>query len=151
MGILLTKKNAYNENFLTTFVYIPPQNNQIQNYYQNKIVDNIHSQTDLIPTIFSLLNNQSYANSFAFDLNKNFSKDNYESCHVLTQPYGGAQIAVVKELDKYIYSLAEKNVTYFNLKEDWFEHTPIIIETNMNLNDFKTKYYCERYKLEVNE
>lgn len=146
-GNFFNEKNAYNDNFLTFLTYLPPQA-EIEKYNINKKVNqnNIYAQADLMPTIFELLNNQSYPNSFAFELLKNPPQNNYENCHILNQPYGQGNIAIVKAMDKYIYSVTKKTITYFNLKNDMLEQNPHVIAQDISFKDFKEQYFCPRYK-----
>lgn len=141
----LDDKNAYNDNFLTFLAYLPPKNKQ-DKFRVGATINDSYSQTDIIPTIFSLLNNESYQNSFAFELKKGDFEKRYEKCHVLTQPYTGGQIAIVQDRDKYIYNFSNKNLIYYDLKKDPFEQKPFLISKNYPFIEFIDKYYCKRYK-----
>jgi len=140
-------QNAYNDNFLTLMTYIPSVNRKNEFNLGKKIdKNNIYAQSDLIPTIFELLNKQSQQNSLVFELSKNKINSNYENCHILTQPYSGGNIAIAKNSDKYIYSILDKKVEYYNLVTDFLEKTPKLIAENLSYQEFKDQYFCPRYK-----
>jgi hypothetical protein len=141
---IFNEKNSYNDNFMTFLTYLPPERKRSEFKIGYK-VEKIHSQTDLIPTIFELLNKENYQNSFAFELINSYEKEyQYEDCHILTQPYGGTEIAIVKNSDKYIYNFQNNLVTHFDLKEDWLEKNPQIIEIE-NFDNFRKNYFCQRF------
>jgi hypothetical protein len=151
MGInndnLFYSQNAFNDNFLTLLTYIPSQNRQNKFYRNKKIPKNkIYGQADLIPTIFELLNHQYYQNSFVFELSKETKNQKHENCYLLTQPYGGGSIAIVKGKDKYIYYILDKKLEYYNLETDFYEQNPEILAKNLEYQDFKDQYFCARYK-----
>ncbi len=139
--------NAFNDNFLTLLTYIPSQNRK-KEFQTNKVLskNKIYGQTDLIPTIFELLNHQYYQNSLVFELSKELKKQNHENCYALTQPYGGGSIAIVKGKDKYIYYILENKLEYYDLKTDFHEQNPKILAENLKYQDFKDQYFCPRYK-----
>jgi len=141
------ENGAFNENFLVPLIYIPPETKKDEFKIGIQIKNFFPSLTDIMPTIFGLLDNKDYLNSFAFALKKNGLKTNYEDCHVLVQPYSnGGEIAVVRGFDKYIYSLAKEKMVHYDLKADLLEQHPVAILTNLSYEEFKEKYYCERYK-----
>lgn len=144
-GIYFNEEGVYNDEFLTTTVYIPPKSRE-DGFKTGEEINNIYSQTDILPTIFGLLNDKSYQNSFAFALKNGYAKEEYEDCQILTQPYGGGKIAIIKGKNKYVYDLTEKSLIYFNLKKDFGENDPVLVSSKMPYTQFKNEYYCERYK-----
>jgi phosphoglycerol transferase MdoB-like AlkP superfamily enzyme len=146
-GSVHLKQNAFNENYLTPFAYIPPKNSENQ-YQVGKEVRNLYSQTDVIPTIFELLEGNAFQNSFASVLRKQegTSESPYEECHVLTQPYGGGQIAVAKEDWKYVYFVADKKVEIWDMDDLLELDEPFNVLENISYEDFFDEYYCERFK-----
>lgn len=140
-------QNAFNENYLTVLSYFPPAEKAAQ-FNIGKTVETplIYSETDIPPTIFELLNNQSYQNSFAFELKKENPQSTYENCQILTQPYSGGYLIIISGTNKYIYSVIDKTVTQYDLITDFYEQSPKIIETNITFENFKKKYFCQRYK-----
>ena len=100
----------------------------------------------MLPTIFALLGSNQYQNSFIFELKKDQVANNYENCQILSQPYAGGQFAVIQDNDKYIYSILEKTLTYYNLQNDFYEKSPQIVKENLSFIDFQNQYFCPRYK-----
>jgi len=139
---------ATNENFLVTFTYVPPENRKNE-FNIGTEINEIFGETDILPTIFDLLNNKRYQNSFAFAL-RGKPKSMYEDCHILIQPYDGVQIAVVKNLDKYLYSTTNKTLIYYDLSKDWYEQNPALVAENLSYEDFKGNYFCRRFSAQSN-
>ncbi|MCX6740055.1 MAG: sulfatase-like hydrolase/transferase [Candidatus Parcubacteria bacterium] len=140
-------QNAFNENYLTVLSYFPPTDKTGQfNIGKTVKTPLIYSETDIPPTIFELLNNQSYQNSFVFELKKESTQSTYENCQILTQPYSGGYLIIISGTNKYIYSVIDKTVTQYDLINDLYEQSPKIIETNLPFEAFKEKYFCQRYK-----
>jgi hypothetical protein len=145
-GNTYNQNNAFNDNFLTSFAYIPPVSgyNDIK---RGSVVDSIFSQTDVLSTLFEIMNRKSYQNSFAWAMRgEEQIPPHYEDCHVLSQPYGGGMIAVVSGVRKVIYSISDRTVTQFDLASDLLEQNPDIIARNMSYDDFKDEYFCPRMK-----
>jgi hypothetical protein len=149
---------SYNDNFLTFLSYIPPRD-RAEEFNVGATYNSTHSQTDLLPTIFDLLNRdrsknmvsalfeQRYPNSFAPQLLKGGILKDYEDCHVLVQPYGDTEIAVVKGWDKYVYYMANTTVAYYDLSTDFWEDDRRILEDGMGYEEFiRSEYYCPRYR-----
>lgn len=135
---------ATNENFLVTFTYVPPKNRKNE-FKIGTEINEMFGETDVLPTIFDLLNNQKYQNSFAFAL-RGKPKNMYEDCHILIQPYDGVQISVVKNLDKYLYSATNETLVYYNLSNDWYEQNPVLLSENLSYADFRGNYFCKRFR-----
>ena len=139
------ENGAESDNFLIPFAYLPPKSRATE----FKIGQKLHlaySQSDFLPTIFGLLNQKAYPNSFAFDLYQTDLNADYETCHLLVQPYDGVKLAIINDLDKYTYSAEKKTITYTNLADDLLEKNPQIIAENVSYEEFKNDYYCSRYK-----
>lgn len=144
---------ATTDNFLTSFVYLPPKNRRDE--FVSGTKEEIPSQTDIIPTVLELLTGEPFSNSLV----PQWSKPNleapaetvdeaarYERCHVLTQPYDGISVAVVKDSVKYTYSYEKKRVTMVDLATDMLDSTPKkIIRTDMEPDEFRKEFFCERY------
>jgi hypothetical protein len=139
-------QNNFNENFLTTFLYIPPVENKAKYQTGKTVPDLFYSHSDILPTIYEILSGQNYQNSFAYELISDNTKNNHENCQILSQPYSGSYIIVINNDNKYLYSIIDKTVTLSNIKTDIWEKNSTIIENNVTFQDFKDKYFCERYK-----
>ena len=138
------EKGAYNENFLTPLVYVPPVADK-KKYYENNFSQQIFDQSDLMPTVFELLSGKPYQNSFAFALKKGLKNNSYEDCHVMVQPYNNPQVAVVKENLKYVYTFKNNSVVVYDLINDMPEKNPSIIHKNITYKKFQQKYFCKRF------
>jgi hypothetical protein len=140
-------QEAFNENFLTFLLYIPPISTK-DLFNAGKIVssENPYGETDLPATILELLNNEPQANSFVFELKKKSNLSHYEPCQILVQPYSGGLFVTINGQKKYIYSVVEKKLTYFDLAQDFWEKNPQIIANDLSFQDFKAGYFCTRYK-----
>jgi hypothetical protein len=134
-------------NHLIFLSYFPPIN-KIKEFKigeEIKNLSNLHSQTDIIPTIFEILNNKGYQNSFAYDLIKNRTEENYEDCQIYIHLYWTNSIVIAHEKDRYIY-LFNNKVMYYNVEFDPFGKNLIVLSKNMTLNEFQDRYYCNRFK-----
>jgi len=154
------EKGANTDNFIIPFAYIPPQNRSDEFSIGSINTGLKYSQTDFVPTVMELLNGETEQNSFAHVLKK--KKDNelvaslksfgmdrgekdYETCHVLVQPYAGPKVSIVKGRYKYIYEVEEERLTKFNLTTDLLEQNPEIVSEDMSYEEFRNNYYCKRY------
>lgn len=155
-GTTWNQRGAGTENFLTSLVYIPPRN-QKEQYAVGRQVDEIrYSHSDILPTIFSILNDEPYQNSFRFTLRKGNSiktslqnthdRANYEDCQMLVQPYGGGFLAIVKNGKKYTYSFQKKILLVTDLTTDLLEEYPQILERDLSFRDFMERFTCNRYR-----
>jgi phosphoglycerol transferase MdoB-like AlkP superfamily enzyme len=137
-------KGAFNENFLIFLSYFPPKERRAE----FRIGAEIHErfgQLDIIPTIFTLLNREPYQNSFAHAMTKEEEEGQYEMCHIMIQPYSGAEIAVVKGTKKYVYSVTHRTLISFDLETDWEEQFPTTLAEGMTYETFRDTYYCKRF------
>jgi len=138
---------AYEENFLIPFIYIPPKKRR-EEFIVGEEVRGTFSQADFVPTLFELLNNESEYQSFAYALRGERKSRKFEECALLAQPYhDGGVIIVVNGTDKFSYTVASLFASYTNLDEDPMEEQPPkVLSTNMDYEEFKERYFCERYR-----
>lgn len=140
------ERNAYNDNILTNFAYVPPVSRRAE-FRIGEILDRIFSQTDIIPTLFEILNRTSYPQSFVFALKKeSASEEVYEDCHVFTQPYGGGMLAILRGQDKFIYLVPDQIVIHFDLTTDFYEKNPEVVGEDISYDQFIEQYMCDRYR-----
>jgi hypothetical protein len=145
-GNTLNDAYSFNENFLIPFLYLPPVSRR-QEFRIGEQVAARPSLTDVLPTVFELLNDRPYPNSFTFLLKRAGGFPNhYEDCHVLVQPYGGGEIAIVKGNRKYVYFVSQKRLLRYDLREDWDERHPEVVAENISYATVRRQYYCERYQ-----
>lgn len=126
---IFNERGWYEENFLTFFLFIPPQN-QAGQYEVGRVVEGRYSQMDILPTIMDLWeieNNNLLGNSFASKILKD-KKDRPtpEKAIVMVQPYGGGFINIIKYPDKYIFDVSEEQLLLFDLAADPLESEPQI-------------------------
>lgn len=147
------------ENFLVPMAYVPPRSRKDEFKTMNVVEDYFYSQSDMTPTIMSLLNNKSYQNSFSFELKKpttvagfisHMSPVSYEQCHVLHELYDGGVTAIVQGMKKYTYVHAESTVYYADLSTDLLEKDRIVLEEDADFSEFIQKYTCDRFTIETN-
>lgn len=141
---MLNEEDAYNENFLVPFIYVPPVSEK--DYYTSGIELSLRpSFTDLPATLFEMLSGNSYQNSFAPAL-RGEQLHNYEDCHILIQPYGGAKIAIVRANEKFVYDVESRNLIRYDLGGDWLEENPEQIAGDLSYKELRERYYCKRYR-----
>ena len=119
---------AYEENFLTSLLFIPPKNQQ-GNFSVNKSSNNRFSLSDIAPTILDLLKNNNNSlflgESFAHELLiKKHSENKLTKTKFSIQPYDGGWISLVDFPNKYLFNNSDK-VSIFNLETDPYEQNPI--------------------------
>ncbi len=145
----LNSVNAKQDTFVTSALWIPSPSKKDE-FNVGRVGPMRFSHTDLIPTIFGVLNDAPYKNSFAFDLKNTGLEENYEDCHVLVQPHSSVKIAIVRENIKYLYNLETNELVYYDLSIDPKEKNPRLIEEKLRHDDFLKKYLCKRYKKYLN-
>lgn len=143
----LISQYAFNDNFIVPLVYIPPRSRE-KEFAVNKQDENYYGQSDIAATVVELLGGQlEDSNSFLYTLLANPDFPNqYQNCHVLVQPYTGGYIAVINGQSKYIYHLETGQLTLYDLKQDFYEQHPLVLEDNLSYNQFTSNYLCDRYK-----
>ena len=149
-GNTVNERNAYNDNILINFAYVPPVSRRDE-FRIGEVMDRIFEQTDIIPTVFELLNGTPYPQSFAFALKKDGQPESYEDCHVFTQPYGGGMLTILRGQDKFIYLVPKQKIIHYDLKVDWLEEHPEVVGTNVSYDQFVEKYMCDRYRTGAGE
>lgn len=132
---------AYQENFVTSLVFVPAKN-RIGTFVNQKKVDHLVSQLDIAPTIFELngVNKvKSVGVSFLRELKSNSAQNPAQGdrCFFSVQPYSDKYIVVIKENIKYIFNDRKDTVTKFNLKTDPEELYPTIAESKEGLDLLK--------------
>lgn len=132
-GNIFHSNNAWQENFITTFLLIPSDNFKKKLTDQHK-AETIFSQLDILPSILQLYgaNNFKYAGeSF---INQNIL--NQTQCKISVQPFSDRFITIIKYPFKKIYNLNQNSVVKYNLNEDPNESSPmesnIIIDSDIN-------------------
>jgi len=126
---------SYEENFLTTLLFIPPTN-QKSLFQINKTVATRYSQMDILPTILDLLNiknNLLLGNSWAAEILKNNQPEIDKKNNIVTiQPHDGSYINVIDYPTKYLFDVRKNQVRLFNLEHDPEEIRPAIFDNPQN-------------------
>ena len=156
-GNTYNEREGYTDNFVTSVLYVPPRNRRKEFAIGKTVSELTHSQTDIIPTIYSLLNSAQYQNSFAFELYQQSSlpasllarqgRAHYEQCHILTQPYGGGRVAIVHGPNKYTYHIDSQKLQYSNVSRDPLEFHQKTIAQKLSYEAFLNQFMCKRYRL----
>jgi hypothetical protein len=141
-GNTFNERGYYEDNFLTSMAFVPKEGSE---YVKGQEVNRRFSETDFIKTIFSILNNKEYQNSFEAVL-RGSEPEKYEDCHVLIQPYNTPAVAVVKYPNKYVYLIGEDKVLILNLEDDPDERRPTTVMEGVDKKEFYKDYLCERFK-----
>lgn len=119
------ERNAYDENFLIPFVWVPPVNQEAV-YQVGKTKTSRWSQLDLMPTILEL-GGESCAmclgESFASTLTK-VTERKPQRTKLSMQPYHGGHIAFVDYPKKIILDLTNNTAQRFDLEKDSEERRP---------------------------
>lgn len=121
---------AYDDNFLVSFLYVPPPKSDIE----PKVIKKRYDQISLFHTIVELFSNHYQSNKSIPEITSNDFNDGPRFIR-LNQPFGKS-VGVVKYPDKWIYSLKNNTVIYFNLEGDRFEQNPTEIGKFENLEEF---------------
>lgn len=140
-------QGAFTENFLIHLSYFPPLSRSSQFRVGEEVLKR-YGQADLLSTVFDLLNGRRYNNSFGFAFRKNEEQpEEYEDCHVLTQPYGGAQFSAIwGQDDYYTYKFSDRSLWLSRISEDITQSKkPTLIKKGVSYKKFREKFYCPRY------
>jgi hypothetical protein len=150
------QRGASTEHFLIPMLYLPPRD-QADKYRHNvKITEPIVGQSDIPSTVLELLSGKPQGNSFA-PLLKKYGKDEktqpplpetYDDCQVLTQPYDGGIVTVVRKDERVIYKLGGRGYVRTKIAPD-FSESLAMGEDEEAPKNYKTFLYanlCKRYR-----
>lgn len=120
---------AYQENLTIPFIFVPAKLVSYR-FALGSQYDNIFSQYDIPSTVLNLLDipDNFHKTSFLPLLLKDARVTIDKKCAISTQPYSGGYISLVRYPEKYIYSLKENIVLFYNLDSDKNETDPKIEE-----------------------
>ncbi len=145
-GTTSDKWESFPENFRIHLTYIPSEERKNE-FRVGETLNGNFSQNDLLPTIFSILNKENRHRSFAEVMQKNTNPENASgNCQILTQAHAGPDLAIVQGDQYYKYSMSERTLVLYNLKNDPEALSPIVLSNNMSYEAFREHYYCEEYK-----
>lgn len=144
-GNTWNEAQAYAENFLVPVVYVPPAADR-DAYRVGEVSALAPAHTDLLPTVFALLNDRPYPNSFAFALRRDGGTPDYEACQVLVQPYGGGEIVIVRGDETLRYRVRDQTLVRYDLGRDPWQRAPELVATALPYATLRARYYCDRYR-----
>jgi|GEM_PF-628491 len=130
---IYNERGTYDENFVIAFLFVPPSPKQAL-FRTGKFFTHRYSQMDIYPTILDLIGMECsglLGESFAsLLLNSQISPESIvpKKTKISIQPYGGGFISAVRYPHKFLFSVLEKNVKVYNLKNDPYEKTPKIYD-----------------------
>ena len=134
---------SYPENFLINLAYIPPKS-RVAEFRIGEEESTRFSETDILPTVLELLGGEHSPRSFLSALQKNPSLPiDTHRCQILTQPYAGPDIVIVKGLQFFRYSLKKRSLILFNLETDPLALHPITLSEDMPYETFHDNYQCK--------
>jgi arylsulfatase A-like enzyme len=127
---IYNERDAYEENFLITMVFVPPSSRRGDFAIGSKITPRF-SQMDILPTYLDLIGlkqNYQLGESFAPWLltSQKFKRHAPRKVKVSVQPYGGGYISTVVYPKKYLFDVLGQTVKIFDLAKDPREQQPIV-------------------------
>ena len=127
---IYNERGAYEENFLTSLLYIPPASHDTE-FDIGAEIPSLFSQMDIMPTLMDLLGMKRPAllgGSFAPWLLKTpgVNKPDLTITNLSIQPYGGGFISVVQYPKKYLFEVLGGNVNIYDLSKDPGERSPAV-------------------------
>ena len=131
---IYNERGAYEENFLTSLLYIPPALQDTEFDIGSEIPKRF-SQMDIMPTLLDLLGMERpvlLGESFAPWLLKtpDGEKPMATRTNLSIQPYGGGFISVVQYPQKYLFDVLGGNVNVYDLAQDPDERFPVVHNGN---------------------
>ncbi|NBO18767.1 MAG: hypothetical protein EBV03_05985, partial [Proteobacteria bacterium] len=151
-GSTYNERGATSDNFMTPFLYLPPYDKG-DAMRRGALVDTpALGQPDIFPTVLELLSGTPYRNSFAALLRQGKDgappalPDDYDDCQVVTQPYDGTHMGVVRGKHKVTFSVMRRRLATSRLGDDFYEFAPLEAQGNVDFGDFLNQHMCERYK-----
>jgi hypothetical protein len=129
---------------LTSLAYVPPRDERTQ-YVTGTVETSPRSESDIPPTILSLLSGKTFQNSLTYLLRKNAEKL-YEDCHLLTQPFHWFSLGIIHDNRTLLkYNIESKEVSQVNVDDHFQQGPAALVGKNLSLEQFKEKYYCDRF------
>lgn len=134
------------DNFVTPFVYVPPKTRAAE-FAVGRTVADTYAQTDIMPTIAELVSGTPYPNSLVPILRRTPSlRADYEQCHVLTQPYAGRWLVVVRGDRAYQYHVATQILREYRLTARPLRQEKVRTVEGMTYEEFERRFGCRRYR-----
>lgn len=156
-GSVASERGVAPDNFLIPFIYLPPRGRAAEFRTDSMITEPVPGQVDILPTVLELLSGKYYPNSFATLLKATQDgrepklPPDYDDCQVMTQPYDGTKITVVRGAEKVSYNRGSGKLRKTMLGEEFAESEPVPFEDgrlvkNLSYGAFLNQYLCDRDK-----
>jgi hypothetical protein len=146
-GLFSNGPGHYDEDFLVPLLYIPPESRRREFRVGTQNFDLVPSQTDLIPTIFDLLNGRPEKQSFAPAMRLPSPGMAYEPCQVMIQPFHGEKIIVARGDRKWVYLVQEEKVMEYPFPDPpEGDLVPLSVTSRVSYATFRKSYLCERFR-----
>lgn len=148
-GNVFNESGAWQENFVTTFGFLPAKNS-IESFLTKSAISKLVSQLDIMPTVLDIMHipfNFFYGNSFypllldETNMRSQLSSKHVDitsvqdgslkggsitnNCVISVQPFSGAAIVMIIYPQKQIFDITNNLVIEYNLQEDPNEMVPI--------------------------
>ena len=132
------------DNFVTPFVYVPPDR-RAREFALGTSIAAMHSQTDLLPTIAELVSGTPYPNSLVPFLRGEPSRGDYEQCHVMSQPFGGRWLLIARGDAAYQYHVSTQTFREFRIAGRPLRQVLVREVEGMSYEEFERRYGCRRF------
>ncbi len=130
------------EHFLIHWTYIPSEQRK-EEFRVGEQLTNRFSETDIAPTILSILGRQPVAQSFDQALRKDAEPiDPNSRCAILINPYSGLIITAVHGEKLVVFNALVSRATVYDLALDPLGHTPVM-SFMTTIKEFQKQYYCD--------
>jgi arylsulfatase A-like enzyme len=143
---IYNERGAYEENFLITMLFIPPQPKRNDFAIGSKVTQRF-SQMDILPTVLDLIGlKQHYllGESFAPLLLASTPFEHQpQRIKISVQPYGGGFISAVQYPKKYLFDVLGRTVKIFDLARDPEEQNPTIRDSGTYMQLLREFYQPE--------
>ncbi len=123
-------RNAYDDNFLTSMLYLPPTKPAVP----APIVNHRYDQVGMFHTILELFSGKPRPRSIDAITPNEQNRGVPEIW--LNQPYGDKAVAVVRFPEKLIYSVKLQTLLKYDLERDPFEMAPEVVSSDMTDEGF---------------
>jgi phosphoglycerol transferase MdoB-like AlkP superfamily enzyme len=135
-GNIFNEKGAYEENFSTSAVIIPPRG-AIFGESGNRVVEDVYSHLDIYSTLLAMSGvEEDYIKFSLGDVITDFAPGfssfaPKERVMVSIQPFSGGYISLYAKNMKYLVGLLDDSISKFNLNEDPLEENPLFVNQSV--------------------
>jgi hypothetical protein len=132
------------DNFVTPFVYVPPDA-RAADLAVGRTIEEMYAQTDLVPTIAELVSGEPYPNSLVPFLRRDPQPGaDYERCHILSQPYSGKWLLIARGAAAYQFHVTSETFREFRLEGRPLRQT-LVRQAVLSYEELERRYGCARF------